>query len=228
MMWILTFEANINVNMKNLTLIIATLFIASTVFAQRKEESAIRSCFENYKAAILTDNGTAVLSYVDSRTMRYYSDLAIKVRTMDSVKLVNESILDKFSILRIRQTATKEEIRAFDGKGVLAYAINKGMVGKNSVSSNVKMGKVDIEGDFAKGQLVANGEASPFYFHFYKESEKWLFDLTSIFSTGNMALKKMIEESGKDENVFIMELLSMMGGNAGNSIWHAPIVETVK
>ena len=108
---------------------------------------------------------------------------------------------------------------SMDGKGLFIYAIKNGMVGKNSVANNT-IGEVTIDKDFAKGQLVVRGNAVPMYFHFYREQANWKLDLTSLFPIANMSFKKMIEDSGKEENEFLLNLLEMMTGTKpGPEIW---------
>ncbi len=95
------------------------------------------------------------------------------------------------------------------------------MVGKNSVANN-EVGSVDIDENFAKGQLVANGTPAPIYFHFYKEEENWKIDLTSIFPVATQAFQRMADESGQDENEYLFMLLEIITGNKPTSeIWQA-------
>lgn len=122
-------------------------------------------------------------------------------------------------VFSIRHRSTKKEILSFDGKGLLVYAIKKGMVGKNTVANNA-IENITIDGSFAKGQLVSNGKTAPFYFNFYNEDNDWKIDLTSIFSATTMPLKKMVEDSGQSENDFIFMLLERMTGKeVGHGIW---------
>ena len=119
----------------------------------------------------------------------------------------------------IRHRTPKEDILSFDGKGLLVYAIKSGMVGKNSVANN-SIGEITIDNNFAKGQFIANGQKAPFYFHFYKEEGQWKIDLTSIFSVSTMAFKKMVDDSGQNENEYLFSLLEMLTGKKpGQEIW---------
>src|SRR5690606_46733 len=107
-----------------------------------------------------------------------------------------------------------------DGEGLLIYAIKEGMVGKNSVANNT-IGDITIDENFAKGQLVVNGKEAPFYFHFYKEEDLWKIDLTSIFPIAETAFKKMQQDSGQEENEYLLTILEMLTGNKpGDEIWN--------
>jgi len=201
-----------------LTLLIIIL-ISLNSKAQNQEEKSVIKSFDTYKNAILNDKGKLAANSVDSRTLTYYSNILDQTKNADSIKLNTLGIIDKFTVLTLRHRASRDEILSFDGRGVLEYAIKNGMVGKNSVA-NTSIGEVIIDGNFAKGQLVKNGQKAPFYFHFYKENNLWKIDITSLFSFGNMAFKKMIDDSGKNENEFFLYILEAMTGKKPSSeIW---------
>jgi hypothetical protein len=189
------------------------LFFISFIFcqAQKNEGQAINKVFEKYKSAILNDKGEEAASYVDSRTIQYYSDILNLVKTADSSKVDSLTILDKLMVLAIRHRTSKADLLSFDGRKLLIYAINSGMVGKNSIADNT-LGEVVIDKAFARAQIRNKGKTSPIYFHFYKEENNWKLDLTSIFSTSSVAFTKMISESGQSENAYLLYLLEIVSG----------------
>lgn len=204
---------------RNFSLLLILAFILNSCSAQKKEEKLVRKSFENYKSAILNDKGKEAVQYIDSRTLTYYSEILTKTKNADSIEVNNLGLMDKLMVFSIRHRATKSEILSFDAKGLLIYAIKEGMVGKNSVANNT-VGDVEIDGDFAKGQFIANGQKTPFYFHFYKEEGIWKIDLTSVFTIGTAAYKKMQEDSGLNENDYLFSLLEMLiGRKPGSEIW---------
>lgn len=202
------------------TLLALTFFLTWTItYGQKKEEKLVRQSFDNYKSAILNDKGEEAVKYVDSRTIKYYSDILDLVKTADSTKVETLSILDKLMVFSIRHRTSKEEILSFDGKSLLVYAIKNGMVGKNSVANN-SIGDVTIDNSFAKGQFIANGQKIPFDFHFYKEENQWKIDITSLFTISTAVFKKMADDSGQNENEYLFSLLEMITRNKPNSeIW---------
>ena len=204
---------------KTFNLLASLLFLISSCTGQKNEEKLVRNAFENYKSAILNDEGEEAVKFVDSRTIKYYSDILELVKNADSTQVTSLPLLDKLMVFTLRHKATKEEILSFDGKGLLVYAINSGMVGKNSVAKN-SIGETIIDNNFAKGQFIANGQKAPFYFHFYKEGGNWKIDLTSIFSVSTAAFKKMVTDSGQEENDYLFLLLEMTTGKKpGSEIW---------
>ncbi len=187
--------------------------------SQNAEEARIKESFEKYKSAILNDKGKEAVTYVDSRTVSYYTEILQATKKADAAEINALGVMDKLMVFSIRHQATREELLQFDGEGLLVYAIEKGMIGKNSIANN-SLGTIKVEGSFAKGQLVTRGREMPLYFDFHKENGSWKIDLTSIFSTAEMAFKRMQEDSGYDENEYIFALLEMLTGKKpGDEIW---------
>lgn len=205
---------------KKILLTIIAAIIYTSGYGKKTEEELVRESFDKYKSSILNDQGTNAIKYVDSRTINYYSEMLDKTKHADSVEVNSMGILDKLMVFAIRHRASKDDILSFDGKGLLVYAIKSGMVGKNSVASNT-VGDISIDGKFAKGQLITNGQKTPLYFHFYKEKSVWKLDLTSLFPAGAIAFKKMQEGSGMNENEYLFMLLEMITGKKpGTEIWN--------
>ncbi|MGH1383751.1 hypothetical protein [Kordia sp.] len=204
---------------KHFSFLLIFVFVLNSCSAQKKEEKLVLKSFENYKSAILNDKGEEAVKYVDSRTLKYYSEMLAKTKGADSLELNDLALMDKLMVLSIKHQATKSEILSLDAKGLLIYAIKKGMVGKNSVANN-SIGYIEIDGNFAKGQCVVNGQKTPIYMHFYKEDDIWKIDLTSIFPPVVKAFKKIQEQSGLDVNEYLLSLLEMITGRKpGSEIW---------
>ena len=204
--------------------IVFFLIIGQVACGQKSEEKLVVKTFENYKNAILNDKGEDAVRFVDSRTIKYYSEMLELVKTADSTKIETLSILDKLMVFTIRHRTSKEDILKFNGKSLLIYAIESGMVGKNSVANN-SIGEVAINKDFAKGQLISNGQKTPIYFHFYKENKQWKVDLTSIFPISMVAFEQMANESGMGENEYLFLLLEMISGEKPESKIFRPITK---
>jgi len=187
----------------------------------QSEQEEVKQAFNNYKEAILNDQGDKAVNYTDSKTLKYYSSALEKVKHADSLALINMKRLDRFTVLAIRYRASKNEIMQFSGRSLLVYAINSGMVGKNSVMNN-SIGTVEIKDKSANGQLLVNDNATPFQLQFNKESGQWKVDITSIFPIAETAFENMIKNSSMDENMYLMMILSMMTGeDPKNDIWKA-------
>jgi len=114
-------------------------------------------------------------------------------------------------VLLVRYRTPKEELNTLNGEKLLVYSIQEGMVGKNSVEHN-DIGEIEITENFAKGQLVSQGMALPYYFDFNNERGEWKLDLTSLFEMGSYAIESMVQQSGMTENELIMSMFDMLEG----------------
>jgi hypothetical protein len=200
------------------------LFGSSVIYGQKKEEKAVRTCFENYKEAISKEKGPLAAQYVDSRTIGYYSDMLELVKQADSAAVQALSVMDKLMVFSIRHRTPKEDILAFSGRDLLIYAINEGMIGKDNLQS-ASIGEVVIKDQKAEGQFLHYGDPAPFSFHFYREDDSWKIDLTSIFPISNMAFENMVAESGEPEDAYLFGLLAILTGRTpGREIWQ-PIAQ---
>jgi hypothetical protein len=205
--------------MKKLLLLLFLTLISQLIFAQKGEEKLVRKAFDNYRSSILTDRGEDAVTYVDSNTIAYYNDILHSARTSDSLAVDSMNVLDKLMVLSIRYRTPKKDLKSFDGRSLLVYAIKEGMVGKSSVQ-NIEIGDVEMHGDVAKGYMMSYGEPSPLYFEFNKEDEAWKIDLTSIFSVSVVAFDRMIKESGQSENEYFEHILKLITGKDSlNPMW---------
>jgi len=192
-----------------LFLLIHLVFFAACN-SQADQEKLIKDCFYNYKSAILNGDGKMAVEYVDSRTINYYDDMANKSVTSDSLALDSLSLVDKLMIVSIRFRTPNEQIKNFDGQSLFVYAVESGMIGKNSLLKN-GIGDIYIDKDFAAAKFVADGKVTSINYHFYKE-ESWKIDLTEILPLGNSVMKKMLDKSGKSEYDFLFDLLETITG----------------
>lgn len=209
--------------MRKIILIILIAFISTNSFSQNTDKDLVLESFEIYKNAILNDKGEIAVNQVDSRTIKYYTQILEKIKTADSTEINSMGIIDKLTLLSVRHRASIEDILSFDGRGLFEYAIKEGMVGKNSVI-NASLAEVVTNGDFAKAEFVVNEQKTSFYFHFYKEENVWKIDITHLFPIGSMSLKQVIKDSGETENDFILNILeALTGKKPSDEIWNSLI-----
>lgn len=213
------FHWNKNRMIKGIYIVMLIAVYPSIGIAQSQEENQVRHAFDKYKKAILNDRGAEAVACVDSSTILYYNRMLDLARHADSATIENAGLFDKFMVLAIRQRTSREEIMRLDGRGLLQFAIESGMVGKNSVAGN-SIGAVEIDRHFAKGQLVTNGETTDVYFDFNKENGQWKIDITSVFEISEKVIREMYLQSGQSENEYLISLLEMVSGSkAGPEIW---------
>ncbi len=186
-------------------------FFATFSFSQTSEDTLVRAAFERYRSNLLNDRGIEAVKDVDSKTIQYYTDLLELTKTADSTKIETLSIIDKMSVLLMRLKIPKQELLSFTGRDLFIYSVDHGMVGKGGVSRST-IGKITIDGDFAVAQLEGKAAPSQIHFEFHKENEEWKLDLTSIFPMAIIVFDKLIADSGKSENEFLLLILEAAAG----------------
>lgn len=196
------------------------LFLTPTlVTAQQTEEKLVKKTFETYKSAILNDKGEEAVEQVDAKTINYYGDILDKVKTADSLAVDKLALMDKLMVLIIRHRISKDEILTTNGKQLLVTAIKMGMVGKSSVMNN-EVGVVKVNGNFATGELLVQGQKTPLAFEFNKENGAWKLDLTAVFPAGEAAFRQMVKQSGEPENAYLLSLIELTSGKEpGAEVW---------
>jgi len=200
--------------------IIIFLSLASVSCENISEEEIIKESFNNYKNAIINDNGKEAVKYVDSRTIKYYSRLLELTKTADSIQLEKSTIIEKFFVLGVRHTTPKDSIYKFTGETLFSYAIEKGFTGKDG-AIQLYINQIDLDNNFAIVELKSkNATSDPgINIHYYKENGVWKADWTSFFIMVNVAFKKLIKSSGQEENVFIMNVLNEVYGKQNIDLW---------
>jgi hypothetical protein len=168
--------------------------------------------YDSYKSAVSNSNGAEAVSHVSSNTVRYYSSVLDLVLNADSNKLLLTGLLEKFTVLAIRQTVDWGRLRAMDGKDLFIYAIENGQIGKDVV--NTSIGNIEQKNDnLARGELLVGGKPSKKYTNFYREDGKWRVDLVEILKENEKSLKKMMEQPNMNESQCIVLFFKQVFGH---------------
>ncbi|MCA4899838.1 MAG: hypothetical protein ACK514_06160 [Bacteroidota bacterium] len=207
--------------MKRTILTLLSLILFVVVAFGQNENELVRNSFNNYKKSILEGSGKEAIKYVNIKTIDYYDkelDLAVNG---DSSAVSQLGVMDKLTVFIARHRIPKEDLINMTGRDFFIYAVDNGMIGKNSVVTT-QIGDVNVKANFANGQMISNGQKTPLYFQFSKEENEWKIDLTSIFPQVNFGLTKMLSEQGLTDNDFIFQTLeSLTGRKVTNDIWRS-------
>lgn len=204
--------------MKRLLIYVFPIFMACTM--NNADNEGINECFNGYKAAILSKNGGEAIKFVDTRTLNYYTQMLEYAISINSTELQEKSFLDKLMILSLRHRATADELHNFTGETLFKWAVESGMIGKESVQ-NTSIGKIEMNGQTAKAQFINNGQPTPFQYEFVKAEESWKIDLTSMFDISEKALLQMAKRQDMSQQEFIYFMLKMVTGKEVDpNIWY--------
>ena len=108
------------------------------------EKQGIMNCFSGYKSAIQNDKSVEAVEFVDRRTISYYQEILDDVKNADSTEVIEMNFMDRMMVFSIRHQVPKKDILQFDGKQLMAYTIQIGMVGANSFD-RIEIGEIEIE-----------------------------------------------------------------------------------
>jgi hypothetical protein len=175
-------------------------------------EKELNVAYNSYKLAVSNSNGAEAASLVSGNTIRYYSSLLDLVQSADSSKLLMTGLLEKFTVLAIRQTVDWGRLRAMDGKELFIYAIENGQIGKDV--ANTSVGKVEQKNDnLAHGELLMGGKPTKRGTNFYREDGRWRVDLVEILKENEKSLKKMMEQPNMSESQCIVLFFKQVFGH---------------
>jgi hypothetical protein len=174
------------------------------------EADEVKKCFYAYRDAVLNGHVTEAAELGSSETTRYYANILRLVFEASGSETRALDPMDRIMVLMLRHQVSVENLRKMDGRGLIAYLVAGGVIGKNSIVSNVisnDIGEIAVSGNHATGVHVANQQATIQKWRFTKEQGRWKFDITSIKPAVNTAFREMAKKSGSTENEFIKTLL---------------------
>lgn len=178
---------------------------------ENKEDQSIRDLYAQYNQGVREGAVDEVLGILDKQTFAFYEELATKTRELDSLQLSKESIYIITTVLSIRHLASKEEIIAFDGPGLLRYSFENGPLGQDRREQD-GLGEIEHEGDHARAELIVRGKSTPFKYDFYKEDGTWKINLVNDREQINLELNKVLEEKGITMHEYLEVVLKVQNG----------------
>lgn len=190
--------------------------------AEEDNERAVSAAFDLYIQAALSGDGEKALEVTDSRTVSYYDEIATKVREFDSAAVAAEpKLIDKVNILTIRHFASKEEIDGFDGKKLIVFSIQNGLVGKEELEKH-GLGKITVNGDEAKAQFLLDGKRTPFNYKFFREAGRWKVSIIHNMNTVESAFETIVQEQGWSLEELIKTVLMDENGMPPATVYWNP------
>lgn len=207
--------------------LVAVLLSACAAAPQTVEntpERAVEDAFVAYKAAILAQDGTSGSALVTAASQDYYRDMADEALTADRQRLLATHIVDRITILLLRQNLTVDQLRRMTGRELTEFAIDRGWVSKDS-AARTKLSNYRIFGDVATANVVnRSGELSKISMRFRFEQEAWRLDLLKNLEEARKIMKLALALSGKTEDELLSETLEKgSSGKSGPEIWDPPL-----
>ena len=206
--------------MKRFFFFVAVVFCLQGIcLAAESDIAGITKCYEDYAIAILNNNAEEAYQSIDSNTKKYYDrilDMAIHLDAKDTKKL---SLLNKWMVLLARHGVEKKKLLKMTGADFFKYAITNDWIGSEG-DRGQRITNVNIDNNIASSNIVKEGNISPFGYVFYRETDGWKIDLTSIMPFAERELKKQLIKMQMQDDAFIFKMLEGISGKkVTNRVW---------
>jgi len=157
-----------------------------------EEEAGVRRVFEDYKSAILNQQGDKAANLVSESTLTFFEEVRAAALTAPEQEVRQKRIVQKMMILNLRMRSTAEELHKLDAKGLFSFCVREGMIG-----SDVRTFDADravVQGNEARLGVIAGEKVVPpeMGFRVARERGAWKLDVMSIVGTDDEPLKRAL------------------------------------
>ena len=122
--------------MQSLTKIICPLVFAALLFGCKKKnrepaapakvQNEVRRVFDDYRNAILSEDGKTVAELVDVSSLHYYATLRRLALNAPAAILKTKSINTRLVVLHLRHSLDVDHLRSMNAKELLAFVVDRG------------------------------------------------------------------------------------------------------
>ena len=181
------------------------------------QKEKVKEAFQQYKAAVLSQDGPAAAKQLSSNSIVYYDELLSKVLHGTEAEVKALSSGDMMQVVALRYFFPKEDLKSYDGRQLYEAMIANKFTEERQLA-RTDLGKIAVKGNKAKGQMVVNGQPSPIFFDFKKEQGAWKLDLTTTV----IMTTKFVEQQAQAAQLTVPEYLEQtmnLSEEEKKSIW---------
>jgi len=203
--------------------IVAAVLLAAPLAAAASTVDAVAESFRAYKQAVLQSDGAAAAQVVTQESRDYFRGLADRALTSDSAELHRVHLSDRIYSLLLRHDVPPAELQRMSGADVVSHAVEQGWIGREG-AEGLRLGNYQVDGDAASGTILRpDGSATAFEIGFVKQDGRWRVDLVALMALTRAAFDYSQQQSGLDEDAFVLALLEKVTGRAVDpTIWNPP------
>lgn len=185
-----------------------------------QDEQQIREVFTAYKEAVTHKDGITAYELINQKTISFYQQVWEECKKADSVTVSNYPFEEKLWVLTSRHLIPQDLAKQFTVKEVFCYLLRQNWIHKEDLSA-MKIGDMEIDGNFAIAQMQYKGEDIPYFFQFVKESNgHWKVNLIEMLETAGRNVEAIIAAGNLSEDKFIIESIEKISGKKTNkAIW---------
>ncbi|MCP5004767.1 MAG: hypothetical protein GY941_12630 [Planctomycetes bacterium] len=216
-------------NYRMTALIIFLCILISNCTAREPQQvtgdNGVRVAFNNYKNAILNQDGIKAAKYVSTSTIEYYGKIMKFALTGKRDEVRTLSTIDKMMVILLRHRIEAKELSKMTPEKLFVHSVDNGWIGKDSVI-NSDIGEITESSNNATAVSINYGKKTPLKYQFVKENDQWKLDWTAVMPISDKSFKQAIETSNLDEDEYIIKILeSISGKKLSEDIWQPLIKE---
>jgi hypothetical protein len=168
----------------------------------------VKRCFLDYREAIGKPDGERAASLAAASTLDYFEFTRRAALSMPEPELRKRGLMDRLQILTIRARIPAATLRAVDGRGLFAVAVQEGMTG--SMAKTLEPGEVELDGSSARLGIRTDEETLPpgSGFRLAREADGWKLDVISVAALAEPEFEQMLRDLDPDLDVALLRVLS--------------------
>lgn len=203
--------------------LLIALLVAGPLLARASDAGdSIRSVFSAYRTAIMEGKGEEAADLLSRSTLDYFDKMRTLALHGDAATVQALALVDQMQVMLFRLRVPVETLETLSAKGLVAYAVEQGWIGKTSVAK-VTPGKVQSQGDDAMLHVRVNGKDAGPAFRFGREAVGWRLDLVPTLKATDGILRSAALREGVSHNEYILAVMSIaLERNVGDEAWVPP------
>lgn len=183
--------------------------------------AAVRSDFEQFRAALLRRDGATASSLVTEATITTYERYRVAALTANRTELQRFSLIQQLTVLRARHEIDPVTLEKMNGKTLLAHAVDMSWTSQSTVAAT-RVDRVSVAGPVAAVDAVIR-DRTRVTFNLQQEEGRWKIDLVGLIAAGNLAFGMLADERGLSDEEFLLATLEALSGRQVDaSIWIPP------
>ncbi len=180
---------------------------------KKNERKLVKQAFQNYKNALLNQDGEEAVRHVSSDTVAFYGKTKNRALNMPENKLKQQEPYEKLMVLMMRLKMSASELSDMEDRDVFAYAVDNGWIGKKGVR-NTTLQNVKISNDQATVSATRKSRrrTRKAEFDFVRENGAWKYTLMPKIEDLNKGMRKAIQKNNVDENTYLTGVIQKSTG----------------
>lgn len=183
-------------------------------------EDEVRRAFVEYKTAAMAGRGADAARLLSSMTVNHFGRLRELALHAPAEEVRAHPCVNQLSIFQLRQFVPVEELQSMSPEQTLAYSLERGWIGRDVVA-NVELGRVEMHGAGALGEVMVNGFDSGWWHILLEEDGRWRFDLLQGYGIAESEFSDLARDNGIDKTEVALAVLE---GTAGVAIDRARLL----